>query len=185
MDKKTRIIETAMTLIEQQGYEKTSVSQIVKETGIAQGTFYLYFKTKSEIVPEIAKLILHEQIELVQKYYDETNQTYDDLILCLVKGTYELTRVRKTLINVLYSGLAFDDSFELWEEAYRPYYEWLEAQLKAHPGLSSKRAFVKLIVGVIENSAENFYLFNQHEQQVETSMNDVVLFLKSIKMKEE
>ncbi|MCD8503010.1 MAG: TetR/AcrR family transcriptional regulator [Bacillaceae bacterium] len=38
-----------MTLIEQQGYEKTSVSQIVKETGIAQGTFYLYFKTKSEI----------------------------------------------------------------------------------------------------------------------------------------
>ena len=158
MDKKKRVIEAAVTLIEKQGYEKTSVSQIVKETGIAQGTFYLYFKTKSDLVPEIAKLILDEQFKLVKKYYDKTNKSYDDLILSLVRGTYELTRARKTLINVLYSGLAFDDSFELWEEAYRPYYEWIEAQLKYDPGLSSKRAFVKLSVGVIENSAESFCL---------------------------
>jgi AcrR family transcriptional regulator len=56
-EKKDRILEASISLIRNQGYENTSVSQIVKEAGVAQGTFYLYFNSKNSLVPAIASQI--------------------------------------------------------------------------------------------------------------------------------
>ncbi|MER2141174.1 MAG: TetR/AcrR family transcriptional regulator, partial [Priestia megaterium] len=35
---------------QQQGYQKTTVSQITHEAGVAKGTFFNYFKTKEEVL---------------------------------------------------------------------------------------------------------------------------------------
>ncbi len=49
--KQTRqsIITAAVKLFSQKGYENTSVEELAREAGIAKGTIYSYFKTKSEI----------------------------------------------------------------------------------------------------------------------------------------
>lgn len=43
----------AVELFEQQGVEETSVNQIVRHAGIAKGTFYLYFKSKDELIDTV------------------------------------------------------------------------------------------------------------------------------------
>ncbi|NGY85986.1 TetR/AcrR family transcriptional regulator [Bacillus megaterium] len=40
----------AISLFQQQGYQKTTVSQITHEAGVAKGTFFNYFKTKEEVL---------------------------------------------------------------------------------------------------------------------------------------
>ncbi len=40
------IIKTAKTLFSEKGYQATSVNEIISESGIATGTFYLYFDDK-------------------------------------------------------------------------------------------------------------------------------------------
>ena len=44
--RKQEILETAMKLFAEKGYEKTSISDIAKEIGVAQGLCYRYFPSK-------------------------------------------------------------------------------------------------------------------------------------------
>lgn len=45
-ERKQEILETAMKLFAQNGFEKTSISDIAREIGVAQGLCYRYFPSK-------------------------------------------------------------------------------------------------------------------------------------------
>ncbi|TYR79857.1 TetR/AcrR family transcriptional regulator [Priestia megaterium] len=47
---KQRIQKVAISLFQKQGYQKTTVSQITAEAGVAKGTFFNYFKTKESVL---------------------------------------------------------------------------------------------------------------------------------------
>jgi AcrR family transcriptional regulator len=48
--KRRRILDAALSLFIQHGYRKTSVDDVAREAGVAKGTVYLYFKTKSDLM---------------------------------------------------------------------------------------------------------------------------------------
>ena len=50
---KDYLLDAAVRKFHQKGYQKTRISDIVSEAGVAQGTFYLYFKSKEEIFKNI------------------------------------------------------------------------------------------------------------------------------------
>lgn len=60
-DARERILQAARQLIGEAGYEATSVPQIVDVAGVAQGTFYRYFKSKAELSKAFAD-IFNEQL---------------------------------------------------------------------------------------------------------------------------
>ena len=49
-ERKAEIMDASLELFAIKGYENTAVSDIVKKIGVAQGTFYYYFKTKEDIM---------------------------------------------------------------------------------------------------------------------------------------
>ena len=49
MDRREQILEVSQQFFVTFGYHKTKVSNIVREVGIAQGTFYWNFKSKEAI----------------------------------------------------------------------------------------------------------------------------------------
>lgn len=52
-ERKTEILDTAEHLFITKGYGKTTINDILKEIGIAKGTFYYYFKSKEEVMNAI------------------------------------------------------------------------------------------------------------------------------------
>lgn len=42
-ERRKELLDTARRLFISKGYEKTSINDILKEVGIAKGTFYYYF----------------------------------------------------------------------------------------------------------------------------------------------
>ncbi len=58
--RKREIVDAAIKLFADDGYDETAVSDIVKEAGVAQGTFYYYFKSKEDILDEIAKRVVDQ-----------------------------------------------------------------------------------------------------------------------------
>lgn len=52
-DRAAAIKAAAVGVFAEHGYHATKVSMIVSEVGVAQGTFYLYYKSKQEIFDEI------------------------------------------------------------------------------------------------------------------------------------
>jgi len=53
------LLEAAKEVIAEKGYHGTRVSDIVKRTGVAQGTFYLYFENKRSIFKELMDQFFH------------------------------------------------------------------------------------------------------------------------------
>lgn len=65
-ERKNEIMDTAWRFFIEKGFENTAVSDIVKAVGVAQGTFYYYFKTKEDILNAILERML-ENITLKLK----------------------------------------------------------------------------------------------------------------------
>ncbi len=49
-DKYHRILNAAVKVFAEQGYHQATISKIAKEAGVADGTIYLYFKNKKDIL---------------------------------------------------------------------------------------------------------------------------------------
>ncbi len=49
-----KLVSAAMELFAQKGFDKTTVDEIVAKAGVAKGTFYLYFKSKDDLIKELA-----------------------------------------------------------------------------------------------------------------------------------
>jgi AcrR family transcriptional regulator len=50
---RNKLIECSQQLFYRKGFDRTTVREIVKAAGVAQGTFYLYFETKDEVLLKI------------------------------------------------------------------------------------------------------------------------------------
>lgn len=53
--RRRQILAVARERFVADGYSRTSVSSIVRAAGIAQGTFYLYFKSKQDVLVELRR----------------------------------------------------------------------------------------------------------------------------------
>ena len=63
-DTRQRLLETALRLFREQGYDATTVEQIAEAADVAKGTFFNYFETKEAILPALAEWRM-QQIEKV------------------------------------------------------------------------------------------------------------------------
>lgn len=66
--KRDSLLESAFSLFINNGFNKTSISDIVNNAGVAKGTFYLYFKDKYDIRNH---LIAHKASQVFQAAYTE------------------------------------------------------------------------------------------------------------------
>ena len=78
-ERRNEIIETAGRLFEEKGYEQTQVQDIVNEIGVAKGLFYYYFKSKDEVMEELADRYADAIIDAVNKLIDKDIATFDKI----------------------------------------------------------------------------------------------------------
>ncbi len=72
-ERRSELIAAAQQLFYTKGYERTSVSDIVKAVGVAQGTFYYYFGSKQAILEALVADLTAQQLTHFQAIVaDET-----------------------------------------------------------------------------------------------------------------
>ncbi|MBN1596404.1 TetR/AcrR family transcriptional regulator [candidate division FCPU426 bacterium] len=96
------LITAARKVFSTKGVACSAVSDIVKAAGVAQGTFYLYFKAKNDIVNAVAEQMADEMVEVIEKSVTARNSgaigsllALRDAILALLseKAGRELTEI--------------------------------------------------------------------------------------------
>jgi len=68
IERRKELVDTAERLFLENGYDRTTVSDIVNEINVAKGTFYHYFKSKAEILGPIMEkniAILEEEFRSI------------------------------------------------------------------------------------------------------------------------
>lgn len=63
-EKKNQIIQAAIRTFARSGYFNSRVSEIAKEAGVADGTIYIYFKSKDEILSAIFDEALDKFVQI-------------------------------------------------------------------------------------------------------------------------
>ncbi|KPV59215.1 TetR family transcriptional regulator [Paenibacillus sp. A3] len=72
MEKYNLILDAALKVIAENGYHNAQVSRIAKEAGVADGTIYLYFKNKEDI---LISLFQKKLGDLVGQFHSSINET--------------------------------------------------------------------------------------------------------------
>ena len=58
--RRKEILDAAIELFEEKGYDDTAVSDIVKKVGVAQGTFYYHFRSKEDVLDAFLDEVVEE-----------------------------------------------------------------------------------------------------------------------------
>ncbi|WNS78522.1 TetR family transcriptional regulator [Domibacillus sp. DTU_2020_1001157_1_SI_ALB_TIR_016] len=182
-EKYDKILQAAIEVISEKGLDKTTVSDIVKKAGIAQGTFYLYFRSKNALIPAIAENLLTHSLKKIKQEVVGTSDFWEKLEV-FISETYHITDEYRDVLVLCYSGLAFDYSLETWEAIYKPYYEWFEEIL--HNAIEQKEIIgnfnvewtAKMIINLVENTAERFYIAKDQNMGLEETKKELFEFLK-------
>lgn len=78
-DKYHRILEAAINVFAKQGFHRSTIAQIAKEAGVADGTIYLYFKNKDDILVQFFSYKAKQVFTLFREEVDKANNSRDKL----------------------------------------------------------------------------------------------------------
>ena len=74
-----QILEAAVKVFARQGFHQSTVAQIAKEAGVADGTIYLYFKNKDDILVQFFSLRAKQVFESFREEVDRAETSADKL----------------------------------------------------------------------------------------------------------
>lgn len=112
------MLDAALQLFTDQGLVKTSISDIVNRSGVAKGTFYLYFKDKYDIRN---KLVAHESRKLLRNAYIAMQEAQpkglEDQMLFITEHLLAELTARRPLLVLISKNLSWG---VLKQEIIRP-----------------------------------------------------------------
>src|SRR5699024_7760007 len=82
-----QIIDAALEVIAENGYHSSQVSKIAKRANVADGTIYLYFKNKEDILVSVFNVKMGTFIKNIVEQIEKDTNAYDKL-LTLIKEHY-------------------------------------------------------------------------------------------------
>lgn len=165
MLKKQLIMEKALELFSEQGFEATSVQQITERCGISKGAFYLSFKTKDELVFSMVDYYLQQFLididQVVRGSYNKEN-----LLVEFYKSIFQAFKAHSASARVFFNEKIFLSKKELFHK--KTVYEaemskliiYMLEQLYEDKLQETKYDVMYCIKGFMENYAELFIFSN-------------------------
>ncbi|GAB4301392.1 MAG: TetR/AcrR family transcriptional regulator C-terminal domain-containing protein [Myxococcota bacterium] len=99
-DKHNRIISAAIKIFARKGFYHSRVSEIASEAGVADGTIYLYFKNKDDLLISLFEEKMNALIEICDRELSGIEEPLDKLER-LIKMHLELIQTDRDLAEVL------------------------------------------------------------------------------------
>ena len=147
---KSKIVSAAWKLFYEQGYEDTTIEEIIEESGTSKGSFYHYFEGKDALLGSLAYM-MDEKYEELEPTISEDADCYEVLLYL----NHELLTMIEESINV-----------ELLTRLY-------STQLTTHgerPLLDHGRTYYKLLKKIITRGRE------KKELRTDMSVSEMVRY---------
>jgi len=93
-----QILEAAIKVFAEQGFHQATISQIAREAGVADGTIYLYFKNKEDIMVNFFGYKTKEVFGRFRAEVDKADNARDKLRMLIKRHLEEFQRDRSMAI---------------------------------------------------------------------------------------
>lgn len=122
---KSKIVKAAWTLFHKNGYEQTTVDEIIAASKTSKGTFYHYFKGKEALLNTLSYLF-DDKYEELAGIVDPDLSAYDKLLFFNHELFYMIeTTIDVNLLASLYSSQLITKDKRSLMESDRYYFTWL------------------------------------------------------------
>ncbi|MDD7142268.1 MAG: TetR/AcrR family transcriptional regulator [bacterium] len=122
---KSKIVKAAWTLFHKNGYEQTTVDEIIAASKTSKGTFYHYFKGKEALLNTLSYLF-DDKYEELAGIIDPDLSAYDKLLFFNHELFYMIeTTIDVNLLASLYSSQLITKDKRSLLESDRYYFTWL------------------------------------------------------------
>ena len=99
-DKRDRILKAAIKVFAKNGFYATRVSEIAKAAGVADGTIYLYFKNKDDVLITIFQDGI-QQLLVILREVASSGQPFDERITRIIELQLGLLEEQRDLAEVI------------------------------------------------------------------------------------
>lgn len=170
-ERKREILAIAQKLFLQKGYDKCSVNDILKEIGIAKGTFYYYFSSKEEVLDAIIEQLVIKVCLRVERIVEQPFESSLEKLLAVAMAMRVKNQLEEGLLDELHrpdNALMHQKSLVALEEAMLPYF--VEVIKEGIQSGAFQCAFPEEYMRIFLTSAfvlldDGFFEFEQEEQQ--------------------
>ena len=102
--RRAELVSAAASVFAERGVARTPVSDIVKAAGVAQGTFYLYFESKDDVVLAVAQRFAGTLVEGIEQAVAAPDRSAVDKLLALRDSFSDATRapIAPELMDILH-----------------------------------------------------------------------------------
>lgn len=107
-EKYQRILEAAVSVFAKKGFYQSTISQIAREAGVADGTIYLYFKNKDDILVQFLNYKTKQVFSGFRESVDKADNSIDKLRNLVRRHLEEFQRDRD--MAVVYQALAHQNN---------------------------------------------------------------------------
>lgn len=97
-DKYHRILEAAVKVFAKQGFYESTIAQIAREAGVADGTIYLYFKNKDDILVQFFEFKTKQVFDRFQKIVSKSDNALEKLTQLIRRHLNEFERDRNMAV---------------------------------------------------------------------------------------
>lgn len=101
---KNTLLKNALELFDQNGLAQTSVDDIVKRTGVAKGTFYLYFKSKSDVISQWMDMVVTGLENKIMKELENHSSNPEDALAYSVKAIIDFIKENLQAYNIIFGN---------------------------------------------------------------------------------
>lgn len=184
-DKRQRILDAAVRVFARKGYFASRVSDVARAAGIADGTIYLYFRNKDDVLVSLFDEIMSEHVEAGRREVSNIEGAPQKLLaiaqhhLRLLGGNRELAVVfqvelrQSTRFMERFTASWFKDYLELLTTAIDEGQK--DGSLRAE---LPKKVLAKALFGALDEMVTSWMLGRRNYDLAELAAPVVELFLR-------
>ena len=101
--RREQILTAARRVFREKGYGNTTVSDIVKEAGMAKGTLYLYYSSKKDVVVGLGQMLLGNVSRRMREAY-APGLLFEDKVRNVIHVAFEVGKQNADLCKLVHFG---------------------------------------------------------------------------------
>lgn len=164
VDRRGEILKAAREVLAEKGLEATRISEIVARAGVAQGTFYLYFPSKTSLVLALVEESTRNTMEAVITAIVGA-ETLAEVIDRGVRAAFASLYEKRDIAPILSSRIGLADVRAECERLYQPFYDFTTQLIRQgqeagelDPTLNPLIT-ARLVAAIIEGAADQCFVY--------------------------
>ncbi len=154
---KEKIMQAALEMFAQHGFENTSIKKIAQHAEVSQGLMYNYFKSKESLLNSIA----HSSMQDVLASFEEAKKgkSPQEKLERLIKGSFEILAEKRDFWKVFYSLRLQPGIKERVPAEFLDWHRQIQHQLKLYLqdlGKAKPEAAAWLLFATIDGIAQHW-----------------------------